>query len=396
MSGIGESIDSTARMASSSSTFNTNSNTRPASSQPPAKRKRLKPSFSCLPCRTKKTKCDRKKPVCGKCAKSGFDESLCLYQSGNSWTNITVVESDNINNKNNNNINNNSNKDTKLNISIQDSPSEVMHTHSPFPSLSISSSPAPILSDIRSTTPNINDVGRQQQHQQQQIQGIRLAVPDATNSDISTTTTDRTTGATTKSVNINNGGVPLPKPMSFGNNSPTTKMQFQSNNRINADTSNNVTPVNDISNSSSNSNSNSNFNTSGNTNNTPNNNSYRDAFHFLNSELIELKSVVESLDNVLKSKISSGANSMNQEIQFNSSQINNGQLPNQKTQQITENTPERNGEPNLYVLSKDTSNLTTEETPLNINSGTNSKNSNGNGSRSGSQNFQTPTQVFQN
>ncbi|GMF66532.1 unnamed protein product [[Candida] boidinii] len=113
-------------------------------------------------------------------------------------------------------------------------------------------------------------------------------------------------------------------------------MQFQNNNRTNANTSNNVTPVNDISNSSSNSNSN--FNTSGNTNTTPNNNCYKNAFHALNSELIELKSVVESLDNVLKAKISSGTNSMNQEIQFNNSQINNGQLPNQNTQKITENT----------------------------------------------------------
>ncbi|OWB63083.1 hypothetical protein B5S29_g4037 [[Candida] boidinii] len=390
MSGTGEPIDSKSMMASSSSTFNSNSNSNSNTSsnslQPPAKRKRLKPSFSCLPCRTKKTKCDRQKPVCGKCAKAGFDETLCLYQSGNSWTNITVVES----------VGNNI-RDPKLNTSIQDSSPQMIHTHSPFPSLPISSSPAPILSDIRSTTPSINDIGRQQQIQQQQqqqhqIQGIRLVVPDVTNSDISSsTTTDRTISATATPVNINNGGVHLQKPMSVGTNSPNINIQFQNSNRTSANTSNNVTPVNDTPNSNPNSSANINTNSIANTNTNSNTNSYKDAFNALNSELNELKSVVESLDNVLKAKISiSNTTPINQEIEFNNSQINNEQLPNQDINKITKTTAEINGDPTLYALSKGPLNVTTEETPLNNNNTQKNSRINNvnNGDRSDSHNSQ--------
>ncbi|ODV87478.1 hypothetical protein CANARDRAFT_26875 [[Candida] arabinofermentans NRRL YB-2248] len=74
----------------------------PNSSQP--KRKRNRPTISCMNCKKKKIKCDRNKPVCGSCVKNGHHQDTCIYLSSSStnadYSNTTVNPSSSSANQN--------------------------------------------------------------------------------------------------------------------------------------------------------------------------------------------------------------------------------------------------------------------------------------------------------
>lgn len=63
-----------------------------ADSQPQRVRKRRRRTIACAQCRSRKLKCDREYPTCGRCAK-GKTPSHCSYEDGFLWQQPNTVDS---------------------------------------------------------------------------------------------------------------------------------------------------------------------------------------------------------------------------------------------------------------------------------------------------------------